>query len=98
MADGRTRMKSKSTFDNPLIINHTKPRENATTVQDGDEFSTHDAHADQLEQTGLAERISGDAADATEAQVKLLGTQTPAAGAIVTNRQTKVVPNAPAKV
>ena len=94
MAD-RVRMKSKSTFDNPFIYNHTKGREGSTTVQDGDEFSTEPEHAEQLEQTGLAETISGDVSDRTDRQQSLVGSQTSATGAIVTNRETKMKPTGP---
>jgi hypothetical protein len=93
----RIRMKSKSTFDNPFIHNHTKDREGSTTVQDGDEFSTEAEHGEQLEQSGLAETIKGDVSTTTERQEALKGTQTSAAGAIVTNRAAKSAAAAPAK-
>ena len=95
MAD-RVRMKSKSTFDNAFIYNHTKEREGRTYVQDGDEFSTEPEHAEQLEQAELAETISGDVSEATERQTALKGTQTTAPGAITTNRVNRPVAAAPA--
>lgn len=85
MAD-RVRMKSKSIFDNPFIYNHAKEREGRTTVQDGDEFSTEPEHAVQLEDGGLAEKISGDVSDRTDRQTALKGAQTSGTGAIITNR------------
>ena len=82
----RVRMKSKSTFDNPFIFNHTKEREGSTTVQAGDEFSTEPEHADQLEQANPAEKIAGDVSERTERQQKLKGAQTSGTEAIITNR------------
>ena len=76
MAD-RVRMQSLSTFDNPLIHNHAAEREGRTTVQDGDEFSTEEAHAVQLEQMNLAERTKGGVSDRTEKQAMIVGAQTP---------------------
>ncbi|MGY2732806.1 hypothetical protein [Sphingomonas sp. UYP23] len=95
MAD-RVRMKSKSTFDNPFIYNHSKERLGSTTVQPDDEFSTEPEHADQLKAVSMAETISGDVSDRTERQEKLKGTQTSAAGAIITNRSAPS-PATPAK-
>ena len=61
MAD-RVRMKAKTVFSNPLIISHADaPRADQHTVIEGDEFSTDEGHAQQLEALGEAERVSGDA-------------------------------------
>ena len=90
-------LKSKSTFDNAFIYNHTKEREGRTYVQDGDEFSTEPEHAEQLEQAELAETIKGDVSVATERQTALKGTQTTAPGAITTNRVAKSAEAALAK-
>lgn len=73
----RVRMKSLSTFDNPLVFNHAKEREGRTSVQPGDEFSTEEEHAVQLEQAKMAERASGDVSDRTEKQAMIKGAQTP---------------------
>ena len=83
----RVRMKSKSTFDNPFIYNHTKERLGSTTVQPNDEFSTEPEHAEQLKQVEMAETIEGDASDRTDRQEKLKGTQTSGTGAIITTRE-----------
>ncbi len=92
----RVRMKSKSTFDNLFIHNHTEGRVGWTTVQDGDEFSTEPEHAEQLDQAGMAEKISGDVSATTERQAKLKGAQVSGTGAIITNRAAPQPAQAPA--
>ena len=96
MAD-RVLMKAKSTFNNPLItVKRPEPKEGEPvrravdehTVDEGDEFSTSEDHATQLEAGGLAERISGKAEAASERAQALVGAQTPTAGAIHQTRET----------
>lgn len=93
----RVLMKAKTTFNNPVITVKQKPakdgeaavrRHDEHTVDTGDEFSTHEAHAVQLEQSGLAERISGDAEPASERAQALIGAQTSATSAIRQTRET----------
>ena len=97
MAD-RVRMKSKTVMNNPLIVVASSTRADKQTVIEGDEFSTTDEHAQQLEALGYAERIDGTADDMTEAQTKLAGSQTSGNDAIAGNRkptaQTKSVGDA----
>ncbi len=86
----RVRMKSKTVFNNPLIISHeSEPRADAHTVIEDDEFSTSEAHAIELEAAGFAERIKGDAAELSPEAEKLLGSQTSNNDAIASNRVTK---------
>ena len=98
--DDRVRMKAKTTFDNPLISVSTKAGEAPrTTVQDGDEFTTHDEHARQLEQLDYAERISGATDDPTERARSLIGAQTQAeSGIAFPTRATTPAKPATAKV
>ena len=89
MAD-RVRMKSKTVLNNPLIVNHaTQPRADAHTVIDGDEFSTSETHAQELEQLGYAERTSGEAVAASDDAARIAGFQTSTDGAIQTKRPVK---------
>lgn len=91
----RVRMKSKTTMNNPLIVSHADaPRADAHTVIDGDEFSTSEVHAQELETLGYAERIPGDAVDLPEAGQRLLGAQTSNNDAIATKRAVKTAPTA----
>ena len=85
MAD-RVRMKSMTVMNNPLITSHADGRADTNTVIDGDEFSTSEVHAVELEALGYAERTSGEAADASETAEKLIGSQTTKGDAISSNR------------
>lgn len=93
----RVLMKAKSTFNNQLItVKQKTPKDGETvvrrmdehTVDTGDEFSTHEDHAKQLEQSGLAERIDGDAEPASERALALRGAQTATPSAITGARPT----------
>lgn len=88
MAD-RVRMKSKTVMNNPLITSHAEGRADPHTVIEGDEFSTSEDHAQQLKQSGYAERIRGEAAPASEDAGRIAGFQTSADNAIQSNRASK---------
>lgn len=92
MAD-RVRMKSLTVLNNPLITSHAEARPDEHTVIEGDEFSTSEDHAQQLEALGYAERTSGTAAPLSDRAEALIGAQTSSVDAIQTNRPAK----APAK-
>ena len=79
MAD-RVRMKAKTVFNNPLITTHREDgdiRSDPHTVIEDDEFSTGEVHASELERLGFAERIEGEAAEASERAIMIAGAQTP---------------------
>lgn len=85
----RVRMKSKTVMNNPLITSHAKGRPDQHTVIEDDEFSTSEAHAQELERLDYAERTKGDAAPLSEGAERLVGSQTSGNDAISSNRVTK---------
>ena len=92
----RVRMKAKTTFHNPIITTH--PAKDAVahpdphTVDDGDEFSTSEDHAAELERAGFAERTKGEAAPASDRATALAGSQSVGKGAIAGNRKATETP------
>jgi hypothetical protein len=96
MAD-RIRMKSKTVMNNPLITSHAEGRADTNTVIEGDEFSTSEIHAGELEALNYAERTSGDAAEISDRATKLIGSQTSKNDAIASNRAAPLAAKAPIK-
>lgn len=82
----RIRMKALTTFHNPLITSHAEGRRDDGTVIDGDEFSTDDSHAGELENLGYAERVEGEAAPESDRAKAVGGSQRSARDGIQSDR------------